>query len=134
MGDIASPAHAVASIPRSALLQHWSAQSWSDGVRIPDLSAFDRLILHTRNSVYQIIVVAPAACEVLIEGGAFFPAFVRARISGSSLRGSFLKLHSVHRGFCLEVVPQGGAVIITTRVRALTVSPAAALLQQMAVM
>ena len=108
------------------VLQNWAALSWHGGVRIPDLSAFDRVTLCTRNSLYEIVVVTPDTGEVLIRGGRFFPAFAPAHIAGCSLGGSFLKLYSVHPGFCLEVVPDNGPVIVTTQVRALTVAACAA--------
>lgn len=112
---------ATASVPGIMVLENWSAITWSDGVRIPDLCAFDRLTLCTRNSLYEIVVLTPGTCEVLIRGGRFFPAFARAHVSGCSLGGSFLKLHSVHPGFCMEVVPHGGPAVVTTRVRTLAV-------------
>lgn len=124
--DVAETAPtAAASVPAVMVLQNWSALTWSGGVCIPDLSAFDRLTLCTRNSLYEIVVLTPATCEVIIRGGRFFPTFARVHVAGCSLGGSFLKLHSVHPGFCVEVMPATGPAIVTTRVRSLVVSPCA---------
>ena len=125
MGETASPAHTSAAVPGLIVLENWAALRWSDGVRIPDLSVFDRLTLCTRNSLYEIVILMPATCEVLIRGGRFFPAFTRAHVAGCSLGGSFLKLHSVHSGFCVEVLPEEGPAIVTTRVRTLVVQSSA---------
>ena len=59
-------------------------------------------IVRTANSLYEVIVLSPAAGNILVRGGAFFPVFMPARLAGSSLGGSFLKLRSVHVGFRLE--------------------------------
>ena len=64
----------------------------------------------------ELIVLTPGTAEVMVRGGAFFPEFTRARISGSSLGGSFLKLHTIHEGFRMELA-EGGRVVITSPVQ-----------------
>jgi hypothetical protein len=71
---------------------------------IGDLMPLDQLTVRTRNSTYEIIVVMPESAEVAVRGGAFFPTFARVQVAGSSLGGSFLKLHSIHIGFRMELV------------------------------
>ena len=75
----------------------------------------------TANSTYEIILVEPERAEVLVRGGAFFPVFTPARLAGSSLGGSFLKLRSVHVGFRLELGTDRG-FIITSPVRTVTIA------------
>lgn len=111
----------TALIPSVAQLDHWSTHDWQNGVVVNRLSLHDRLIVHTRNSVYEIIVTTPHTSEVLVRGGAFFPEFTPARVAGASLGGSFLKLHGVYPGFQLEIVAEGQSVI-TTRVRTVVVT------------
>ena len=111
-----------APVPASGLLSSWSAHDWRDGVRVDELAALERLIVTTANSTYQIILVAPAGADVLVRGGAFFPVFTRARLAGSSLGGSFLKLRSVHVGFRLEIGTDRG-FIITSPVRSVAIAP-----------
>ena len=89
------------------------------------LSALERLIVTTANSTYEIVVVAPDKAEILVRGGAFFPVFTSARLAGSSLGGSFLKLRSVHVGFRLELGTERG-FIITSPVRTVTIAEPAA--------
>ena len=120
--DHESSAVIPAPVPASGLLSSWSAHDWRGGVRVDELSALERLIVTTANSTYEIILVSPASANVLVRGGAFFPVFTEARLAGSSLGGSFLKLRSVHVGFRLELGTDKG-FIITSPVRTVTIAP-----------
>jgi hypothetical protein len=111
-----------APVPASGLLSSWSAHDWRGGVHVDDLSALERLIVTTANSTYEIILVSPTNANVLVRGGAFFPVFTPARLAGSSLGGSFLKLRSVHVGFRLELGIERG-FIITSPVRTVAIAP-----------
>src|SRR5512139_3066885 len=88
-----------ARLARAHSLERWSTHQWRDGVQIPDVAPLDRLLVRTRNHVYDIIVLEPWRAEVLVRGGAFFPEFTRAQVSGSSMGGGFLKLHGIYPGF-----------------------------------
>ena len=111
-----------AAVPSSGLLSSWSAHDWRGGIHVGELTALERLIVSTANSTYEIILVSPATGNVLVRGGAFFPVFTPARLAGSSLGGSFLKLRSVHVGFRLELGTDKG-FIITSPVRTVTIAP-----------
>ena len=104
------------AVPASALLHAWTLYEWRDGLRTDDLAALDRLTVKTRNSTYEIVIVLPGTGEVMVRGGAFFPAFAPARLAGCSLGGSFLKVRSAHVGFCLEFVLDA-QVILTSPVK-----------------
>ena len=112
----AGQANADDLVPSGALLDTWSAHGWSDGVLVNRLAAFDKLTIRTRHSIYELIVVAPENAEVLVRGGAFFPDFTRARVAGSSLGGSFLKLHGIYPGFRMEL-SDGARMIVTSPVK-----------------
>jgi len=112
----AGQANADDLVPSGALLDTWSAHGWSDGVLVNRLAAFDKLTIRTRYSIYELIVVAPENAEVLVRGGAFFPDFTRARVAGSSLGGSFLKLHGIYPGFRMEL-SDGARMIVTSPVK-----------------
>jgi hypothetical protein len=111
-------------VPVSGVLSAWSAHDWRGGVQVDDLAALERLIVKTENSTYEIVLLSPATADVLVRGGAFFPVFTPARLAGSSLGGSFLKLRSVHVGFRLEFGTDRG-FIITSAVRRVAVAPVA---------
>lgn len=106
----------------AATLDSWAAHDWSQGVLLPKLSPHDRLIVRTRNSTYEIIVMVPHTASVMIRGGSFFPTFTPAHVAGSSLGGGFLKLHGVYAGFQMELVTDE-MPIITTRVRTVSLLP-----------
>jgi len=112
-------------LPRAVSLTAWSDRDWSAGVCLGDLCAMDRLTVTTRNSVYDIVIVSPQTGEVMVRGGALFPSLTPARLCGSSLGGSFLKLHVVHPGFCLELAHDERGIVITTPVRSVVVSASA---------
>jgi hypothetical protein len=113
------------ALPADRVLSTWSACDWSDGVHVEALAVLDRLVVHTENSVYEIVVRAPSTGDVLVRGGAFFPVLTPAHLAGSSLGGSFLKLRSIHVGFRLELTTDRGC-IITSPVRGVTMAAAVA--------
>jgi hypothetical protein len=112
------------TVPSSGILSSWSGRDWSDGIHVGEVSPLERLVVRTANSLYEVIVLSPATGNILVRGGAFFPVFMPARLAGSSLGGSFLKLRSVHVGFRLEFGTDRG-FIITSPVRSVTIAPAA---------
>lgn len=86
----------------------------ADGVSLRSLSRIDQLEVRTRNSVYEITVLGGG--EVMVRGGSFFPEWNAARLSGSTLGGSFLKKDWIGSGFSMEFL-HNGRRIVTTRVR-----------------
>ena len=106
-------------------LDRWNQFCWSDGVQVDRLAPLDTLTVRTRNSCYEMTVVSPTAGEVLVRGGRFFPTFTRARVSGSSLGGGFLKMRGIYVGFLLELEHEG-QTILTTRVQAVAKTARAA--------
>lgn len=111
------------SVPASSMLSRWQEHPWTDGIALDQLSPLDRLIVETRHSTYEIVAADTASADVLVRGGSFFPEFTPVRLSGSSLGGSFLKLRSVHLGFCIEFAIDK-RVIVTSPVRTISIAPA----------
>jgi hypothetical protein len=109
------------SCSAGALLDTWSSHSWTEGVQLETMPDMDTLIVQTENSTYEITVIAGRAGDILIRGGHFFPEFTAARLAGSSLGGSFLKLRGIYVGFSLEV-HFDKRLIITSRVRKISVA------------
>jgi hypothetical protein len=110
-------------VATAAALSAWAEHDWSRGVRVGQLSPYDRLTVQTENSTYDCVVVSPGRAQLLVRGGAFFPDFTPVRLAGSSLGGGFLKLGTVHVGFCLELIDQGRC-IVTSPVRSIVTAPA----------
>jgi hypothetical protein len=118
----AETAAQTTAVPAAAVLNTWNSHPWEDGLHIEQLTALDRLTVLTYHSTYEIVVVSPASGEVLVRGGEFFPQFTTARLAGSTLGGSFLKMRSVHLGFRIEFAV-GPGVIVTSPVRTISVAP-----------
>jgi hypothetical protein len=103
-------------VPAGALLETWSDHEWSNGVMVDRMTSLHRLTIRTRHSLYEIVVVAPETGDVLVRGGEYFPEFTPARLAGSSLGGSFLKLHGIYVGFRMEL-SDGARMIVTSPVQ-----------------
>lgn len=104
---------------RAQSLDEWCAYRWEAGVQVPALSPLERLLVRTRNTIYELIVVDPARAQVMVRGGRFFPEFTRAYVGGSSLGGGFVKLHGIYAGFRLELHGPEQA-IVTSPIREIT--------------
>jgi hypothetical protein len=107
-------------VAAAALLDTWSAHAWDNGIQLDTLDEMDRLVVTTHNSSYEITIISPRSNEILVRGGRFFPEFTQARLAGSSLGGSFLKMGGVYVDFSMEI-NSNGQVIITSRVRTIEV-------------
>ena len=75
---------------------------WSEGIHINACSPLDRLVVETRNSVYEIVVVSPLDGGVLVRGGRVFPDFRKAQLVGATAGGHTVKLFGVYVGLCVE--------------------------------
>jgi len=109
------------AVEPGTVLDRWARHDWRDGMDIGDLLPLDRLVVRTLNSTYEIVVVTPDCADVAVRGGAFFPTFARVHVAGSSLGGSFLKLHSIHVGFRMELVCHTRS-IVTSPVQSVSLS------------
>jgi hypothetical protein len=111
MRDETTITSAGTAVAPAGLLDRWAAHDWHDGLRLTELLPLDRVIVRTLNSTYEIVVMTPATADIAVRGGAFFASLTRARLAGSSLGGSFLKLHSIHVGFRMEIVADAQPII-----------------------
>ena len=109
------------SCAAGALLDTWSSHSWTEGIQLETIQDMEKLTVRTENSLYQITVICGRTGDILVRGGRFFPEFTEARLAGSSLGGSFLKLRGMYVGFNLEI-HFDKLIIITSRVRQISVS------------
>ena len=111
-------------VPAAALLSTWQAHPWQNGISLEGLAALDRLLVRTRHSVYDIIISSPSTGDVLVRGGEYFPEFTAARLTGSTLGGSFVKIRALHIGFRLEFT-LGAQFVLTSAVQSIDVIGAA---------
>lgn len=80
------------------------------------------LRVDTHNSQYRILMLDGNDCTALVQGGRYFPQEAEARIEGSTIRGSMLKMGWICSGLCLELSVHGKQ-IVTSRVRSINVEP-----------
>jgi hypothetical protein len=90
-----------------------------DGIQLDSCPAFERIVVRTRRSVYDVIVLSGDTGEVMIRGGRFFPEFRRATIAGSIIGRSAVKLRSICVGFPMEL-HVNGKVFVTSRIQAVS--------------
>jgi len=114
----------IPTAPRD--LQWWSDQHWRAGVDLAGLAGLEQFTVRTKNTTYEITVLSPAAGEVMVRGGRFFPEHTRAQLTGCSLGGSFIKLRTIHPGFLMEFL-HAGRRIVTTRVKEIVTVPPASI-------
>lgn len=116
--------HAAAPLPhtgefvfrRVTSLDAWLAHAWDRGVRTDQIDALETLHVQTRNSAYELAVVAGAEGRMLVRGGRYFPEWTAVSYLGCSLGGALLMRHVVHPGFRMEFY-SGGRRIVTSPVR-----------------
>jgi len=104
-----------------ALLDTWSSHDWTEGIQLETMPDMETLTVRTENSIYEITVICGHTGDILVRGGRFFPEFTEARLAGSSLGGSFLKLRGIYAGFSMEI-HFDKRLIITSRVRQISVA------------
>jgi hypothetical protein len=75
---------------------------WDEGLQINACSPLDRLVVETKNSTYDIIVVSPNDGDVLVRGGRLFPDFRKAQLVGATAGGHTVKLFGIYVGLCVE--------------------------------
>jgi len=86
-----------------------------DDVALEDASAFERIVVRTRNSTYELVVIAADRGKVMVRGGAF-DAFRPGTVAGSTSGGSGLVARRICLGCHLEL-HVGGRVYVTSRIQ-----------------
>jgi len=105
----------------ATILNEWWDKDWTEGVQVDTLQILDRVFVWTANSLYELTVISPSTGEVLVSGGQFFPEARNARLAGSSLGGSFLKLRGIYVGLRMELI-EGDQTILTGQVQTIATS------------
>jgi hypothetical protein len=101
------------SIPAGAVLDKWSEDPWTNGVQVDRMEDMEQLIIQTRNSLYEIIIIDGPRGEILVRGGQFFPELTPARLAGATLGGSFCKMRGIYAGFRMEINANGKRTVTT---------------------
>jgi hypothetical protein len=91
-------------------------------VDLKTLSPGDTVTARTQNSVYEIEIVDPAECEVLIRGGSRFPVPTKVFINGSTWGGSMLLMNKIGVGMRIEMYrPEVMKPLLSSSVESFTI-------------
>ena len=101
------------SIPAGTILDNWSKDPWKNGVQVERMEDMEKLVIQTRNSLYEIIIIDGRSGEILVRGGQFFPELTPARLAGATLGGSFCKMRGIYTGFRMEINANGQRTVTT---------------------
>jgi hypothetical protein len=89
------------------------------GIDLRSLPAGTAVVVDTRHSRYRFVMLDESGRNALVEGGRYFPRATTARVEGSTLGGSLLKVGWIGLGLFVEL-SFGGKRIITSRVRSIS--------------
>jgi hypothetical protein len=101
------------TIPAGGVLDNWSEDPWTNGVQVDRMEDMEKLVVKTRNSLYEIIIIDGRHGEILVRGGQFFPELTPARLAGATLGGSFCKMRGIYTGFRMEINANGHRTVTT---------------------
>jgi hypothetical protein len=86
------------------------------GMDLNQLEPLTCLAVETDSAVFLMTLLNPSEAEVLIQGGEIFSQPFKAKLSGATFGGSFLKTHWIGVGMQMEIFCHDGT-FITTPVR-----------------
>ena len=109
------------SVPAGAILENWSKDPWTNGVQVDRMEDMEKLVIQTRNSLYEIIIIDGRSGEILVRGGQFFPELTPARLAGATLGGSFCKMRGIYTGFRMMEINASGQRTVTTPVESIRI-------------
>ena len=90
-----------------------------EAIQLDSCPAFQWIVVRTRRSVYEIIVLSGDAGDVMVRGGRYFPEFRCATVVGSTFGGSAVRLGTICVGCYLELQVDGKSVV-TSRIEAVS--------------
>jgi hypothetical protein len=89
----------------------------TDTIKLGTCRDFDRILVKTRHSVYEMLVLSAGSGDVMVRGGVFGTEFQRATLTGSTFGGSAVKRRAICVGRFLEL-HVGGKAFVTSSVQA----------------
>jgi hypothetical protein len=110
---VQEPVQEQDSVPAGAILDKWSEDPWTNGVQIDRMEDMEKLVVRTRNSLYEITIFDGRSGEILVRGGQFFPELTPVRLAGATLGGSFCKMRGIYAGFRMEFNANGERTVTT---------------------
>ena len=93
-----------------------------DSIQLEGCLEHEWIVVRTRRSVYDVIVLSSNTGDVMIRGGRFFPEFRRATVAGSIFGAAGVKLRSICVGMHL-LLDDGEKPVITSRIQTVSRHP-----------
>ena len=103
----------VAFLVFDACMPHAS----EDAIRLASCRQFETIVVNTRRSVYEFVVLDGRKGDILVRGGSDFPEFRRALFAGSTAGGRALKVNTIDIGLRMEF-HVGQETVVTSPVAA----------------
>ena len=94
-----------------ARLAERAAARIGDTLRVDACSELEWITVRTVRSSYDVIVLSGETGAVMIRGGAFFPEFCRATVTGALFHGVAIKPGVIAVGLNLEFVVDGRSIV-----------------------
>lgn len=73
-----------------------------DAIRLASCRRLETIVVNTRRSVYEIVVVDGTTGDILVRGGSDFPEFRRAVFVGATAGGHALRVNTIDIGLRME--------------------------------
>ena len=83
----------------------------ANAIRLASCRQFEKIVVNTRRSVYEIVILDGRTGDILVRGGSNFPEFCRALFVGSTAGGRALMVNTIDIGLRMEFHVTEGAVI-----------------------
>ena len=88
-------------------------------IPLESCAELESIVVRTRNSVYELIVLSANNGDVMLRGGELFPEFCPATIQGATIGSSLGKLRAICVGMHMAFHVKGEP-FLTTRVQAVS--------------
>jgi hypothetical protein len=93
-------------------------QTSAEAIRLASCQQFETIVVKTRRSVYEFIVLDGKTGNVLVRGGSDFPEFRRAVLVGATADGHAIKVNTLDIGLRIEL-HLGDSTVVTSAVTAI---------------
>ena len=105
--------HAYESSDAAGLVG-WPADPPCHAIHLDSCLPFERIVVRTRMSDYEVVVLNGASGEVLVRGGRYFSEFWLARLAGSTRGGTAIRVRTIEVGCRLELHVDGNTIVTST--------------------
>jgi hypothetical protein len=92
----------------------WPADPPCHAIHLDSCLPFERLVVRTRMSDYEVVVLSGWSGQVLVRGGRYFSEFRPARLAGSTCGGAAIRVRTIEVGCQLELQTDRTTIVTST--------------------